>query len=328
MKIMVIGSRSFVARTLIPALKAARFDTVDFARPDVSITYRKNLHWAIDIAMPELIINCAAQTNTAEIEKGLMACGEAYGTNYHGVALLAEICHARNIALMHFSTDYVFSGEKGKAPYHEEDATFPANQYGRSKLFGEKSIRSTLERHVILRTAWLYGMDGRNFLAWLVLNASAGAPLVIPDNQWGSPTWVVRLADTVVKLCARMETMGDSFPWGTYHAAGQGTATWYMLAKALLLDPRWPEHMWEAGKNMRPSFSHDPWRPIDSTLDCTKLGTTFGIVYPPWRREVTACLASLGSFSPIPPADAATESNAPSPLSAQSHHTALPAPTE
>ena len=169
---------------------------------------------------PALIVNAAAHTAVdraeSEPELALRINGEAPG-------VLAEEAKRLGARLVHYSTDYVFDGSK-RTPYVEDDAPRPLGVYGRTKLEGEKRVRASGCRHLILRTAWVYGR-GRNFMAAVLERARSGAALRVVNDQFGAPTWAADLADATVRML-ELE--------GTYHVTAAGQTNWFEVAQQLL----------------------------------------------------------------------------------------------
>ena len=195
--------------------------------PDLDITDPASISAVLDAQSPEIIVNCAAFTNVDACETQVEA---ATRVNADGPRNLAEYANANDIRLIHISTDYVFDGQR-EVPhaYVEEDAPDPRSAYGRTKLEGERAAAKASTQLMIVRTAWLYGRHGHNFLK-TILRAALKNPsrtLTVIDDQHGCPTWSHRLADQV---CGIIE--GGS-P-GVYHATGEGHCTWYTFARTFL----------------------------------------------------------------------------------------------
>ena len=173
----------------------------------------------------DVIINCAAYTNVEESEK---APQKALMTNAEGVKNIAETAKEHNCILIHVSTDYVFDGQRG-IPYTEEDIPNPINEYGKSKLMGEKYIQELLEKYFIIRTSWLYSEYGNNFYKTIINKSETETELTITTSEIGTPTNANDLATFVLDVLAY-----DDMKYGIYHYSNLGEATWYDFAKEIL----------------------------------------------------------------------------------------------
>lgn len=173
---------------------------------------------------PLVVLNAAAWTDVDGAESDPVA---AAAVNTDGPARLAVACAEIDAGLVHVSTDYVFAGT-GDRPYEVDDPVDPLGVYGRTKEAGERAVRAATSKHHIVRTAWLYGAGGRNFVKTIATLSRERDTLDVVDDQRGSPTWSGDLARGLVELA------GSAAPFGTYHFTGGGSATWYELARAVL----------------------------------------------------------------------------------------------
>lgn len=195
--------------------------------PELDITDTSSLSRHLDAFSPCVILNGAAFTNVDACESDRTV---AQRVNATGPRLLAEYAAERGVRLVHISTDYVFDGLRPPpAPYVEADAPAPRTQYGQTKLDGEEAVRGSRADAAILRTAWLYGMNGRNFLKTILRVAlqNPERPLKVVDDQHGTPTWSYRLALQIQALLRNWRP-------GLYHATGEAHCTWYDFAKRFL----------------------------------------------------------------------------------------------
>lgn len=231
MKVLVTGAHGMLAHDLLPALHAAGHIAIPSGRrPDVSPSYVQlditdlaAVRSAIAQLQPDAVINTAAYTNVDQAESDEEV---AYRINALGTWNLALACQEADIPLMHVSTDYVFDGKKGSA-YDEYDTTNPVGVYGRSKRAGEMHIERVCPKHYIVRTAWLYGNEGKNFVETILKAAAERPELKVVNDQWGCPTWTVDLARVMVELL-------ETGRYGTYHATGQGECTWMDFAREIV----------------------------------------------------------------------------------------------
>lgn len=229
MKVLVVGALGMLGQDLVPMLKSAGHEVVGGDRlvgPEtlsLDITDLDQVRRVMGDVRPEAVINSAAYTNVDEAETEVDA---AYRINALGSWNLALACQAFDVPLMYVSTDYVFDGSLGCA-YDEYDVTNPQSVYGKSKRAGEIHVERLCPKHYIVRTAWLYGRAGKNFVE-TILRAGAERPeLRVVNDQWGCPTATVELADA---MCALLAT--DRY--GTYHITGSGECTWMDFAIEIL----------------------------------------------------------------------------------------------
>jgi len=256
--------------------------------PQADITDAGSVAGAIARSRPAAVINAAAYTKVdpAETEPD-----EARQGNEFGPARLAQDCAAARLPLVHVSTDYVFDGTKPSA-YAETDSPCPVNVYGRTKFAGEEAIRRCLTRHVILRTAWLYGEFGHNFLKTIVHLAGTREELRVVCDQRGNPTSTRQLADAILRILPRV--LREDELWGTYHFSGTGVTTWHGFASCIVaaqapLTGRYPV-LTAISSGDYPTAAR---RPLNSMLDCTKFAQVFGFRATPWSDEVQAVTRAL-----------------------------------
>lgn len=292
--ILVIGRSGQLATALArsghPGLRCVGRPDLDFDRPET-----------LDLTMegaPAIVVNAAAWTAVDAAEDDVAGAERA---NRDGPALLARLCAARGIPLIHVSTDYVFDGAKG-APYREDDPIAPHTVYGRSKAEGERAVLAAHDRAIVLRTAWVYSPYGRNFVRTM-LDAGAKHPtLRVVDDQHGNPTSADDLARAILDIVAAIGATGwrDDYA-GVFHAAGAGATTWHGLATAALEDPA---RRGQPMPDILPIATAD-WptpapRPRDSRLNCDRLYRTFGIRLPYWRDSLARTVSALVADTPTP----------------------------
>ncbi len=224
-------------------------------------------------------INCAAYTKVeqAETEQEM-----AYLINAEAVKNLAEICCENQCTLIHFSTDYVFDGKKGR-PYSEDDETAPLNVYGASKLMGEEYIRKHMDRYFIFRTSWLYSDFGHNFFNTIREKAKKGETLRITTSQKGTPTNAYDLAEFVLELMA-----AGSDKYGIYHYSNRGEATWYDFAAEILKHVDSETELIENN-----DFETIATRPAYSVLSKNKAEEAFQLPVPEWKQSLKKLVTGL-----------------------------------
>ncbi|MFA7430295.1 MAG: dTDP-4-dehydrorhamnose reductase [Rhodospirillaceae bacterium] len=264
-------------------------------RRTLDITDNAAVVRAVRDAAPRVVINAAAYTAVDKAETDQDA---ALDVNRDGAAHLAAACAAAGIPMIHLSTDYVFDGRK-PTPYVETDPVGPLGIYGASKLAGEEAVRAATPCHVILRTSWVYGPHGSNFVKTMLRLGQDHHTLRVVDDQRGSPTMAGDLADAVLTLAQKAidgELRGEGF--GTFHCSNSGTTTWHGFAQAIfkLAAP----HM-SAAPVVIPVTSAEfrtvAQRPANSVLACDKLHDMHGIRMRPWQDGLADM---LGEVFPLP----------------------------
>jgi dTDP-4-dehydrorhamnose reductase len=291
MRILVAGGQGQLARALVEAARGRpRVRVEALGRPQLDLSRTDSVARAVESAKPDLIVNAAAYT---AVDKAESETEMAFAVNRDGAGALAAAARAANAPIIHISTDYVFDGRKSGA-WVETDATNPLGAYGRSKLAGELAVVAANPRHVILRTAWLYAPYGSNFLRTMLRLARERPELRVVADQHGQPTYVPHLAEAVLAIAASLEDEQRRNPWGTYHAAARGEATWHAFASAIVRAgarlgvPQVPVVAITTAEYPTPAA-----RPANSRLDCSKLERTFGIRLPHWHEGLAECIAEL-----------------------------------
>lgn len=245
---------------------------------DLDIGNPDQVKHLVQTIRPDVVINCAAFTAVDECESNI---GKCQRVNAEGPGMIASACARINARLIHISTDYVFDGKKTVPyPYVETDPVAPLSQYGSSKLAGEQLVREQIKNHVIIRTAWLYGTGGSNFLKTM-LRLSLNDPertLRVVDDQYGSLTWTHRLAQQIQVLLTSSLT-------GTIHATAEGYCTWYEGAK-VFLEAMQVDHSLEAcATEEYPTPAH---RPANSILENSVLKRHGLNRMVPWQEDIVA----------------------------------------
>ncbi|MFY9316733.1 MAG: dTDP-4-dehydrorhamnose reductase [Burkholderiales bacterium] len=282
MRILLSGRRGQVGSALEHALaplgELHAYDRAGFDLSDLDAIGSK-----IRIEKPDVIVNAAAYTAVDRAEQELQA---AFDVNARAVAALARAAKAADALLVHFSTDYVFDGERA-APYVESDAPNPINVYGRSKLEGERAIAASGCRHLMFRTSWVYAPAGRNFLHAILAAAMTRPELRIVDDQHGAPTSSLDIAAAVARILA-MPGLADQ--GGLYHLTAGGETTWHGFAKAILDAKGITTPVLAIPGSAYPTAAR---RPRNSRLSNAKLAAAFGVVLPDWREGLAAVLRAL-----------------------------------
>jgi dTDP-4-dehydrorhamnose reductase len=300
MRILLFGKTGQLGWELQKSL-APLGDVTAVDRPEVDFTDLERLRDFTLEVKPDLIVNAAAYTSVdkaeAEPDLAMRINGEAPG-------VLAEAAKEIGAGLLHYSTDYVFDGEK-REPYTEQDEPHPINVYGETKLAGERAVAAVDGAHWILRTSWLYGARGHNFFRTMLRLTREREVISVVDDQVGCPTWCRALAQgTANMLKAAIEESKHSPTArmrdlrGIYHLCAGGQASWYEFAKRILeWDPHADEHLVQRiepiSSDSYPSLAR---RPPFSVLDASKVGATYGVKLTGWEKQLRDCWQSAGQI--------------------------------
>jgi len=218
LKILTFGAGGMLEQDIVKAF--AHNELIRLFETELDITKEQKVIDKIADIMPDIVINCAAYTNVdlCEREREL-----SYKVNALGAKNIAKGCKATDCTMVYYSTDYIFDGTKG-SPYVESDATVPINYYGETKLAGENFVRSILDKHYIIRTQWLFGVNGRNFVKTMLELTKTKDTICVVDDQIGSPTYAKDLAEATALLV-------NSKPFGTYHITNSNAVSWCRFAQ-------------------------------------------------------------------------------------------------
>lgn len=278
MKILVTGSRGMLAHDLLPALRETH-DVIGLPREDLNITLIDHVYKAVKSAAPDAIINCAAYT---QVDRAEEERERAFLVNGIGIQNLALVCRDNNIPLLHISTDYVFDGSK-RVPYTPFDNTQPINTYGESKLAGEKFMEWILDRFYIIRTSWLYGRGGNNFVSTVIRLARERGELRIVMDQKGSPTSTLSLARAIKRLLM-------TGAYGIYHVTDEtgGGISWYDFAQEIVRRAGLAAVVLPTTSE---EFPRPARRPTYTVLDTWTFSTVTNVIPEDWRKALAEYLA-------------------------------------
>jgi dTDP-4-dehydrorhamnose reductase len=285
MKLMVTGAGGMLGQALVPCLESRGHKVTSLPKEQLDVT---NYHQVLDTVgaqKPDLILHCGAFTKVdqAESEPHL-----AYHINGYGTENLAVTCNTLNIPMLYVSSDYVFDGEQ-KQPYNPWDATRPLSIYGKSKLAGEKAVQRHLTRFYIVRTSWLYGPNGKNFVDTILSAAEQGKPLRVVSDQIGTPTCTLSLSETLADLIVTGR-------WGVYHASDDGVTNWCDFAREIV------KLSGHKSVDVIPIETKDMPRPATrpkySVMDKTTLINTIGRELPAWQESLHHYLQLRASMQP------------------------------
>ncbi len=290
LKILITGSNGQLGRELVLEGQKIDFEIIATGHAELDITKPAQIEKQLAQYQPALVVNTAAYTavDAAESDPDL-----AFRVNRDGPANLAAACVEMGIALIQISTDYVFNGRK-KKPYAESDPLSPLGVYARSKAAGEDQVRSLLPAHIILRTSWLYGVFGRNFVKTMMALGKEKKMIKVVDDQFGSPTSAQDLAQTIMDLALHLQK-NTNVNWGTYHFCGQGLTSWHQFA-VRIFDFAQPYHLFARPRLEPVSTNQYPTaasRPPYSGLDCTRIQKNFGIRPKPWQKSLETTITRI-----------------------------------
>jgi dTDP-4-dehydrorhamnose reductase len=280
MHVLVVGNRGMLGSCLCRVLRASGRKVTGTDIDEFDITDLEETRREIDKISPDILVNCAAYTDVDGCESNREL---AFSVNAEGPKNLGAVTAGLGIRIMHVSTDFVFDGSK-KTPYREDDATGPLSVYGKSKLQGEAGLSSVAEDYVIVRTSWLYGRDGGNFVRTILRLAEERDTLDVVDDQRGSPTYALDLAGALRDLSGAPCT-------GIVHYSNSGDCTWYDFASRIVA---------LAGKpvTVRPTttdrFPRPAVRPAYSVLDLSKVTRLLGQPPRPWEEALRAFIQGEG----------------------------------
>lgn len=293
--LLIFGKDGQLGHELVRAFQPLAH-VVPLGREDCDITDGEALGRVIQVCRPAIIINAAAFT---DVERAQHEAVSAVAVNALAVGCMAAQARRSQALLVHFSSDYIFSGDC-VLPYSEHDAAGPLSVYGRSKLAGEQAVRANCGDHLIIRTGWVYSARRNNFVKKILSALAAEKDISVVTDQAGTPTSAALIAGVMAQIlapCLAGETRAFSHS-GTFHLSAKGSTTRY----------EWARYIARAAQSIRPDiFTGDSrvapaltsakpgaaCRPQNSVLDTAKLQQTFGISFPPWQDDVQCVIKQL-----------------------------------
>lgn len=219
MKVLVTGVKGQLGYDVVNELEKRNIEAVGVDIEEMDITDEESVNCVIREAAPDAVIHCAAYTAVDAAEDNEELCRKV---NAEGTQNIANVCKALDIKMIYISTDYVFSGQ-GERPWEPEDERDPLSVYGQTKYEGELAVQNTLDKYFIVRIAWVFGVNGKNFVKTMLRLAETHKKLTVVNDQYGSPTYTYDLARLLVDMVLTEK-------YGVYHATNEGICTWYEFA--------------------------------------------------------------------------------------------------
>jgi len=281
-RVLIVGAHGMLGQDLVKVLERS-FEVVALGRDELDISLYNNVKKVLKEVSPQVVINAAGYTDVDACERKSRL---AFAVNGEGAKNLARATSVLKAKLVYISTDYVFDGKK-ETPYSEEDQPNPLNVYGESKLMGERYVQKFADDYLIVRTQWLFGPGGRNFVDTILDLSQDRERIEVVDDQVGSPTYTLDLSRAILTLLQK-----DL--WGVFHVSNSGSCSWYEFAKEILA---------QVGRDtvqLVPISSADltrpARRPLYSVLSNEKLHKEAGLAMRPWQEALRDYLREKGLF--------------------------------
>ncbi|MEL6297767.1 MAG: dTDP-4-dehydrorhamnose reductase [Pseudomonadota bacterium] len=290
MRLLIAGWQGQVARALVEAApQRPEIKALALGRPALDLCAPATIAGALSDGKPDVAINTAAYTAVDAAETDADA---ARRLNADGAGLIAKEAARRGAVIIHLSTDYVFDGS-AQVAYKPGDTPNPQSVYGVTKLAGEAAVADANPRHLIVRTSWVHGPTGKNFVKTMLRLAETRDEVRVVADQTGCPTYAPHLAEALLTMAEKSRGLPDgASEWGIYHAAGTGQTSWAEFARAIFAASKAlggpSANVINIGTTDYPTPAP---RPAFSVLDCSELTCTFGVQLPPWEEGVQACVA-------------------------------------
>ena len=289
--ILVIGAKGQLGRELVGQGEKLKGSVIGVDVDELDITNQTAIRDFFKEQTFSVVINAAAYTAVDQAEKEPEL---VFAANSEGPHNLAMLCHEKSIPLIHISTDYVFDGLKLGA-YNEDDLPSPVGIYANSKAEGEKRVAMASKRHIVIRTAWLYGIHGNNFVKTMLRLGREKTEIKVVNDQYGCPTNAAELAAAILTICRKVHENDIFDAWGVYHYCDEGETTWYGFAETIFKMASGYETL--VIQNLIPITTQEyptpVKRPPNSVLSCDKIQRIFGIQRKPWEESLRHMLNRL-----------------------------------
>ena len=289
MKILLTGAQGQVGQEIVELSQRSPGELISFSKSELDITNFQQLEAAIQAGHPHLVINMAAYT---AVDKAEQEAERAFAVNRDGVKNLALLCKRYNLPLIHLSTDYVFDGRKPTA-YVEDDQRAPLNVYGKSKAEGEIILQKEWEKHVIVRTSWVFGKAGSNFVKTILKLALKQKELRIVSDQNGCPTAAADLAAALLQLA--MQISQGQPHWGLFHYCGEPSTNWFEFATRIIHYGKayFPLKVEKLHSILSEAFPTLATRPKNSILNREKIESAYAIKPSAWEQALIPVIKYL-----------------------------------
>jgi len=292
MKVLITGANGQVGFCLTKKLQQEGLEFLSLTREELDIGDSVKVFDVVKKYSPDIIVNAAAYT---AVDKAESEVDLAYRVNRDGPGNLAEAASIINAAIFHISTDYVFNGQ-AQGLYKEDDETAPQGVYGESKLEGERAVVMASPRHIILRTAWVFGEHGNNFVKTMIRLGRDRDQLGIVADQFGGPTYAGDIAEALVELVRRYKKE-KQLPWGIYHFSGFPHVSWYEFAEHIFAEVSRQGIYAKQTPLLKAITTNDyptpARRPANSKLNCIKIQKNFNVEMSDWKTA----LKNIKSYS-------------------------------
>lgn len=279
MKVLVTGVKGQLGYDVVNELTKRGHIAIGTDIEEMDITDKNSVNSVIKESMPEAVIHCAAYTAVDAAEDNVEICRKI---NAEGTQNIADVCKELDIKMIYISTDYVFDGE-GERPWEPEDERTPLNVYGQTKYEGELAVQNTLDKYFIVRIAWVFGVNGKNFIKTMLNLGKTRDSLTVVNDQFGSPTYTYDLAKLLVDMV-------ETEKYGIYHATNEGICTWYEFACEIFR---------AAGMNVKVSpvsaseYPAKAKRPSNSRMSKEKLTENGFEKLPTWQDALARYLKEI-----------------------------------